>query len=232
VETYVRAVAGTQQELVWTQGHNLQPKPAHKRYVPDCFGGHRIPLYSYWLKQVGDDLRRQMVAHEVFARVPALDPERVFLEYAPLPFWHSSVLEDEPAEFDLYAMNWRTAMGGVGSGTVPATNVWLLEAAERDPYFAHILINAATARRRNLADGQRVCVESPHGRMEGTLKCTQTIHPEVIGTIGCWGHLTDAAVGCGRGPGHFNSLLGSGLRYMGPSTLQAECAARVKVYAI
>ncbi|MCG3170100.1 MAG: Nitrate reductase [Pseudomonadales bacterium] len=232
VETYVRAVAGTQQELVWTQGHNLQPKPACKRYVPDCFGGHRVPLYSYWLKQVGDDLRRQMTAHEVLARVPALDPERVFLEYAPLPFWHSSVLEDEPAEFDLYAINWRTAMGGVGSGTVPATNVWLLEAAERDPYFAHILINAATARRRNLADGQRVCVESPHGRMEGTLKCTQTIHPEVIGTIGCWGHLTDAAVGRGRGPGHFNSLLGSGLRYMGPSTLQAECAARVKVYAI
>ncbi|CAB1368452.1 molybdopterin-dependent oxidoreductase [Denitratisoma oestradiolicum] len=230
VETYVRAVAPQDEALVWKQGHNLKSKPAFKRYVPDCFGGHRIPLYSNWLKQVGDDLRRNMEAHDVFAKVPGLDPERVFFEYAPLPFWHPSVIENELPEFDLYAINWRTAIGGVGAGTVPATNAWLLEAAERDPYFARILINSSTARKKNLDDGQRVCVESPHGRIEGLLKYTETIHPEVLGTIGCWGHITDAAVAKGRGPGNFNSLLGRGLKYMGPSTLQAECAARVKIY--
>jgi hypothetical protein len=76
-----------------------------------------------------------------------------------------------------------------------------------------------------------VHVESPHGRIEGVLKCTETIHPEVLGTIGCWGH-TDAAIAKGRGPGNFNSLLGRGLRYMGPSTLQAECTARVRIRAV
>ena len=104
------------------------------------------------------------------------------------------------------------------------------EATERDPYFTRIMINSATARKKGLSDGARVCVESPHGRIEGTLKFTETIHPEVLGTIGCWGHRTEASVARGRGPGNFNSLLGSGLQYMGPSTLQAECAARAKIY--
>lgn len=62
------------------------------------------------------------------------------------------------------------------------------------------------------------------------LDVSQADHPEVVGTIGCWGQLTDASPAKGRGPGHFNSLLGRGLKYMGPSTLQAECAARVKIY--
>lgn len=230
IENYVRQIMPQDEELIWKQGHNLRTKPAYKRYAPDTFGGHRIPLYSYWLKQVGDDLRRNMDEAEVFSKVPALDRERVLFEYAPLPFWHPSVLESEPSEFDLYVINWRTAISGVGAGTVPATNVWLLEAAERDPYFSRILLNSATARRKKLADGQRICVESPHGRIEGTLKCTETIHPEVVGTIGCWGQLTGSSAAKGRGPGHFNSLLGRGLKYMGPSTLQAECAARVKIY--
>lgn len=232
VETYVRGVAGKQENLIWNQGHNLKPKPAYKRYVPRCFGGHRIPLYSYWFKQVGDELRRNMLEHDVFSKASGLDPDRVLFEYAPLPFWHSSVLEFEPPEYDLYAINWRTALTAVGSGTVPATNVWLLEVAERDPYIGYILMNTVTARHKGLIDGQRVCIESPHGCMEGVLKCTQTIHPEVVGTIGCWGHLTDASVGKDRGPGHFNSLLGSGLRYMGPSTLQGECGARVRVRSL
>jgi len=230
VETYVRQMAPDDEEKIWKQGHNLRTKPAYKRYVPDTFGGHRIPLYSYWLKQVGDELRHNMEDKQVFAKVPALDPERLYLEYQPLPFWHESVLASEPADFDLYAINWRTAMSGVGAGTLPATNAWLLEATERDPYFARILLNSATARRKKLSDGQRVCVESPNGRIEGLLKCTETIHPEVVGTIGCWGQLTDASPAKGRGPGHFNSLLGRGLKYMGPTTLQAECAARVKIY--
>ncbi|MBK6554149.1 MAG: molybdopterin-dependent oxidoreductase [Rhodocyclaceae bacterium] len=232
VACYVKAMAPDEEALVWQQGHNLKPKLAWKRYVPGCFDGHRIPLYSTWFKQIGDTLRQNMSASEVFAKAPGLDPERVFFEYAPLPFWHPSVIEEEPSEYDMYVINWRTAMAGVGSGTVPATNVWLLEAAERDPYLSRILINSATARNKKLADGQRVHVESPHGRIEGVLKCTETIHPEVLGTIGCWGHYTDAAIAKGRGPGNFNSLLGRGLRYMGPSTLQAECTARVRIRAV
>lgn len=231
VESYVRSVAPDDEELVWKQGHNLQPKPAAKRYAPDCFGGHRIPLYSYWVKKVGDDLRRNMEVAGVFLKAPGLDAERVFLEYSPLPFYYPSVLESEPPEFDMYAINWRTSISGVGAGTLPATNAWLFAAVEQDPYFSRILINAATARQKNLKDGQRVCVESAAGRIEGILKCTQTIHPQVIGTIGCWGHSTKGAVSRGRGPGNFNQLLGNGLKYMGPSTLQAECGARVKVYA-
>jgi anaerobic selenocysteine-containing dehydrogenase len=157
--------------------------------------------------------------------------ERIYFEYTPLPFWHPSVLAEEPAEFDLYVINWRTPIAVVGSGTAPATNAWLMEIAERDPYFTRILLNSQTARRKGLADGTTVWVESPHGKMKGRLKVTETTHPEVIGTLGCCGHYTPHAVSRGKGPGNFNALLGAGMRYMGPSSLQVECAARAKIYA-
>lgn len=57
------------------------------------------------LKQVGDDLRRNMEAAESFAKVQALDPGRVYFGYTLLPFWYPSVLESDPPKFDLYAIN-------------------------------------------------------------------------------------------------------------------------------
>lgn len=229
VRAYVHASARDDEALVWKQGHNLRRIPPHKRYMPDCLGGLKFPFYMSWLLDVRETLRKNMDEHRVFEKV-GLEEDFVFFEYAGLPFWHESIIEHEPPEFDLYVINWRTPIAAVGAGTVPATNAWLLEVAERDPYLAKILINTKTARSKGLRDGEQVCVESPHGKMTGTLKCTETIHPEVIGTIGCWGHRTDAAVAKGRGPGNFNALLGSGLKYMGATTLQVETAARAKIY--
>lgn len=229
VEDFIGRCNGADQERVWKEGHSLQRIPASKRYLPTCLGGYRLPFYSVELMKTGDGLRSYMEKHNAFQ--DTVFDERMFFEYAPLPFWHPSVIEEEPAEFDLYVINWKTSLGTVASGTLPATNAWLMELAERDPYATKILLNRETARVKGLRDGEVVWVESPHGKMKGRLKVTETIHPEVIGTIGCFGHYTDHAVGKGRGPGNFNALLGSGLRYMGPSSLQAETAARAKIYA-
>lgn len=229
VRAYVSANAGEEEAKVWEQGHNLRRIPLQKRYRPDCLGKLRFPFYMSWLLDVRDTLRKRMDENKVFEQVK-LDEEFVFFEYAALPFWHESIIEHEPPEFDMYVINWRTAVAAIGAGTVPATNAWLLEVAERDPYLTKILINTKTAKNKGLRDGEQVCLESPYGKMKGTLKFTETIHPEVIGTIGCWGHSTDAAVAKGRGPGNFNALLGTGLKYMGATTLQVETAARAKIY--
>lgn len=231
VRAYVCSNAGKEEAKVWQQGHNRRRIPPHKRYMPDCLGGLKFPFYMSWLLDVRETLRKNMDEHRVFEKV-GLDEDFVFFEYAGLPFWQKSIIEHEPPEFDLYVINWRTPIAAIGAGTVPATNAWLLEVAERDPYLAKILMNTKTARKKGLRDGEQVCVESPHGKMTGTLKCTETIHPEVIGTIGCWGHRTDAAVAKGRGPGNFNALLGSGLKYMGATTLQVETAARARIYMV
>ena len=228
-ETFVARCGGVDQELIWKQGHNLQRIPVPKRYLPTCLDGFRLPFYSVWLMKTGDRVRDYMEKNNAFQHT--VFDEHMFFEYAPLPFWHPSVIEEEPAEFDLYAINWKSSLGTAASGTLPATNAWLMEIAERDPYATRILLNAATAKRKGLQDGTMVWVESPHGKIKGRLKVTETIHPEVIGTIGCFGHYTDHAVGRGRGPGNFNVLLGSGFRYMGPTSLQAETAARAKIYA-
>ena len=230
VEDYVACFGGSDQERIWREGHNLRRIPVPKRYLPTCLNGYRLPFYNMWLMKTGDRLKALLAKHDAFREI-GLD-ERIFFEYAPLPFWHPSVLVEEPPEFDLYVINWRTSIAVVGNGTVPASNAWLMEIAERDPYATRILLNAATATRKGLEDGTMVWVESPHGKIKGRLKVTETIHPEVIGTIGCAGHYTPHAVGRGKGPGNFNSLLGSGFRYMGPTSLQTECAARAKIYAV
>ena len=229
VEDFIEKFAGPDKERIWREGHNLRRIPPAKRYLPNCLGGYRLPFYNLWMMRTGDRLREVMEKNDAL-RETGLD-ERIYFEYTPLPFWHPSVLAEEPAEFDLYVINWRTPIAVVGSGTAPATNAWLMEIAERDPYFTRILLNSQTARRKGLADGTTVWVESPHGKMKGRLKVTETIHPEVIGTLGCFGHYTPHAVGRGKGPGNFNALLGAGMRYMGPSSLQVECAARAKIYA-
>jgi anaerobic selenocysteine-containing dehydrogenase len=229
VEDYVARCGGADQDLVWKQGHRLRRIPAPKRYLPTCLEGYRLPFYCVWFMTTGARVRDYMEKHNAFQHT--VFDERMFFEYAPLPFWHPSVIEEEPAEFDLYVTNWKSSLGTVASGTLPATNAWLMEVAERDPYVTKILLNRETACAKGLRDGEVVWVESPHGRMKGRLKVTETIHPEVIGTIGCFGHYTDHAVSRGRGPGNFNILLGSGFRYMGPTSLQAETTARAKIYA-
>ena len=231
VRAYVHNYAGGEEELIWRQGHNLKRVPPRKRYLPDCLGGLRFPFYQPWLLEVRDTLKQHMDEAKAWDKV-VFKPETILYEYAAMPFWHESVIENEPPEFDMYVINWRTPIGAVCAGTFPASNAWLQEVADRDPYFGKILINTQTAHGKGLKDGELVCVESAHGSMTGILKCTQTIHPEVIGTMGAQGHVADANVGKGHGTGNFNCLLGSGFKYMGKSSLQTETTARAKIYRL
>lgn len=231
VRAYVHHFAGDEEDLVWKQGHNHHKISPTKRYIPDCLDNLRMPFYQAWFIDVKDRLETKMEAHKVFEKT-GLDRDRIYFEYTGLPFWHQSVIETEPSEYDMYVINWRTPMGAVCAGTLPASNAWLMEIAERDPYFCYIQMNTKAAHAKGLEDGDFICVESPHGKMTGILKCTETIHPEVIGTQGLFGHKTKGAAKGKRLPGHFNSLLGSGIKYMGPSSLQAETAAKAKVYKI
>ncbi len=227
LDEYLAALGSEEAALVRRQGHNQRRVPPGKRYLPDCMDGLRIPFYNLWLMDKARRLRAMVERHDVFAHT-ALD-ESIFYEYTPLPFWHPSVVASEPAEYDLYAINWKSALSTAGAGTVPATNAWLMEVVERDPYIGRIMINRRTARARGLDDGDRVCVESRYGRMYGTLKLTESIHPEVLGTVGCFGHVAGHSAENGRAHSSFNVLLGSGYAYGGPTSLQAETTARVRI---
>jgi anaerobic selenocysteine-containing dehydrogenase len=50
-----------------------------------------------------------------------------------------------------------------------------------------VVINSETAKKKNLRDGDRVCLESRYGKTGGRLRLSELIHPEVLGVPGNYG---------------------------------------------
>jgi anaerobic selenocysteine-containing dehydrogenase len=69
-----------------------------------------------------------------------------------------------------------------------------------------IALNAKTAARLGIRDGDEVWVESPYGKTKATVRVTEGIHPEVVGWqhgFGHWG-FGKVARGNGTADGQFN----------------------------
>lgn len=154
-------------------------------YYHHPMGKTRIPLYFEHLKAAGDSLRANL--EKVGAAVPGWDMEDYYFHFQPLIHWKPTHLDAAPKEMDLFIVNWKTPFVQFGlAGNVE--NPWFHEIATQfDPYQMTILINRETARKRGLADGDKVLVESQWGKMEGVLKLTELIHPEAIGVAGNFG---------------------------------------------
>ncbi len=93
---------------------------------------------------------------------------------------------EAPPEYDLYVINWKTNFRIHGTGS-NIENAWLKEIRESDPYETYVVINSETAKKKNLRDGDRVCLESRYGKTEGRLRLSELIHPEVLGVPGNYG---------------------------------------------
>jgi anaerobic selenocysteine-containing dehydrogenase len=86
-----------------------------------------------------------------------------------------------PAEFDMWAINWKTPMAPFFCGDTHG-NVWLHETMKTwDPYEYSIWINSATAAKKGIQEGDTIVVESQWGKTQGTARVTELIHPDVIG---------------------------------------------------
>jgi len=87
-------------------------------------------------------------------------------------------------------------------------NPWLVDLAKRNGKVFTIGINADTARKKGIRDGDRILLETAEGkRAEGVARLTEGIHPECLsvpGVLGRWavGNKVDRGMGV-----HFNSLL-------------------------
>ncbi len=106
-------------------------------------------------------------------------------------------LPDE--RYPLYLINWKEA-----SHTHSRTqnNPYLLELQG----WNQLMINAATATRLGIRDGDEIWVESPVGKARAIARVTQGIHPEVVGWQHGFGHwaLGRRARGKGTADGMFN----------------------------
>ena len=127
----------------------------------------------------------------------------------------------------MYGINYRHALN---YGSLNMEIPYLDHASYENPYAYNIQINAETARRKGLKDGDRVILESETGgRTEGTIKLMQSIHPQVIAVNACAGHYSPTMpVARGKGT-HFNDLLRMDKDHIDPVAFSLEAAARLRI---
>ena len=174
---------------VQREGHLVkwQPKKTHYTYYYYPDNQTRHEFYIMNLKHTADRLRANLEKHGV--KFPGVaDQERdVFRFYNPVPFWTGSPeLDDIPPEYDLWAMNWKSPYFSSDVGGCIG-NPWLAEVYKKDPWEAVICLNAATAARKGLKDGDWVKVSSRYGSVEGQVRTSQLFHPDAVGISGGYG---------------------------------------------
>jgi anaerobic selenocysteine-containing dehydrogenase len=108
---------------------------------------------------------------------------------------------------------------------------WLDEASKLNPYTYNVTMNAETAKKKGLHDGDLICIESAYGRkVTGFLKTMQGQHPETVAIAACsggWARGQPIAYGKGT---NFNILLESDFRHVCPVCFNQETAVAIKVY--
>ena len=173
-------------------------------YFPDNQTRH--PFYLMGLKEVGDKLKADLLKHDI--EFPGVeDMDHIFDLYRPIPHWVESSEYSAPQQgYDLWAINWKTPYIGNDAGNLTG-NPWLAEVYAKDPWESVILVNPATADRKNLGDGDMVIVESRYGKIEGRLRVSELFHPDAVGVGGSYGLGTRQSNPLNRMGPQFNALL-------------------------
>lgn len=137
----------------------------------------------------------------------------------PLPVYQPR--EWQPTtEFPLYLINWKEA-SHTHSRTM--NNPWLMELKGNNP----LVMNAKTAGRLQIKDGDEVWVESPYAQAKAVVKLTEGIHPEVVGWQHGFGHWAMGRVAKGKGT-NTGQFLPTKSDSLAGQSLNKECCVRVR----
>lgn len=216
----VKSLFGSEYDWEWFKKHGFLRWPkkveeAYWRYFVDA----RVPIYLEYLLDI--DGRMREIARQTGLEI---DCSR----YSPLIEWYpSSIHSVDKAGYDLYCFSYRDILH-TGSHTIEQP--WLDEASRMNPYTYNITINADTAKKMGLKDGDTIEIESVYGRkIRGTIKLMQGQHPQTIGIAACSGHWA-RGMPIARGKGtNYDQLMEIDLKHMDPICLNIETAVRVKV---
>ncbi|MCL1791629.1 MAG: molybdopterin-dependent oxidoreductase [Peptococcaceae bacterium] len=202
-------------------------------YQPD--NQTRTPIYYISLLRNANRLKENLEAAGLSA-VPGWEGDmEYFLEaFTPIPKWMTCPEFNPPPEYDMWAINWKTPMAPFFCGDTFG-NVWLNETFKKfDPYEFAIWINTATAEKKGIKDGDKVCVESRYGKTEGIVKVTELIHPEVLGFPSGHGAASSKANPITAEGPYFNVLcnIDEKNRAVDPLTAGVESGPAVKIYKV
>ncbi len=188
---------------------------AYWRYFIDA----RHPIYLEYMIDIGERVKE--VTQELGLEID-------LNQYNPLISWFPCTIHrlEEP-NFDLICFSYRDILH-TGSHTMQQP--WLDEASQMNPYTYSITLNAGTARKKGLKDGDLIEVESnTGGKVRGTLKTLEGQHPQTMGIAACSGHWAKGMpVARGKGT-NYDTLMANDLQHVDPVSLNIETAARVRV---
>jgi len=144
----------------------------------------RHPMYDEHIRYSRDRMKNLCTEHNV--SIPGWDMDEWEKYFQPLPYWFTTSDWNAPDDYDLLAVNWKTAARSFGTSGLD-DNALIQEIKQFDPEIGFMLINSETAKRKGLKDGDRVCCESLHGSLDGTIKATELIHSDAVGFAGNFG---------------------------------------------
>jgi molybdopterin-containing oxidoreductase family molybdopterin binding subunit len=222
-DTELKCNFGPERGLDWFKEHGLIKWPKRPEEVYwRAFVDVRVPIYWDFMPRLADQI-------DAITAPRGLTMPRDY--YAPLPDFLPCTSHGEGHDgFDLYAFYYRDTLH---TNSYTTENPWLDEAARLDPFSYTVAINAATARRKGLADGQPVWIETESGRrVKGRLKLTQMVHPDGIGIGGCHGHWGEGMPVAKDKGVFFNGLLDLDWEHVSPVNLNLDLCARVRLVPV
>jgi anaerobic selenocysteine-containing dehydrogenase len=156
----------------------------------------RLPMYMNQLVRVGKQLKGNL-KQAGLSTIPGWKPEDMdfwWKAFVAVPAWvETTEFAAHDSEYDLWAFNWKTPGFPFYCGDTYG-NVWLNQTMKTfDPYEFNILLNADTAKKKGLRDGDTIVVESHYGKTQGTLKTTQLIHLDAVGIAASHGARSNMA---------------------------------------
>jgi molybdopterin-containing oxidoreductase family molybdopterin binding subunit len=219
---WIKSQCGEEHGLDYFREHGYYTSPVTRgarAAYPRVFHEARIPLYLEHFLDAGEAVKQFTDSRGI-----AWDTS----DYTALVDWKPCLTSAEaPAEFDLWVVNQKLPFM---SYSHTGENPWLTDLAARNTKVFTIGINAATAARKGIADGDAITLETPDGRTaDGVARLTEGLHPDCLnvpGVLGRW------AVGNPRGRGrgiHFNSLMTYSFERMDPVAAALDACIKVRV---
>jgi molybdopterin-containing oxidoreductase family molybdopterin binding subunit len=218
-DRWFKSYCGQEHGLAYFLKHGyckVGKRTAEQSY-PRAFNKGRIPLYLEHFIGAGEDVKKFTEEHHI-----PWDTS----DYIPLMEWRPCPAHGEsPPEYDLFVVNQKLPFLNY---SFTSENPWLMDLAERNSKVFPVGINAETARRKGIGEGDEIELETPGGKQaRAVARLTQGVHPECLavpGILGRWVTSNDRIKGKGV---HFNSLVEYTVDRL--DTLSAALDACVKV---
>ncbi|MFQ5682531.1 MAG: molybdopterin-dependent oxidoreductase, partial [Candidatus Binatia bacterium] len=200
-------------------GFIISGRKTVKEAYPRIFLTPRIPIYLEYFLDAGEEIRKVAAGLGIEWDTDDYQP---LVDWKPCPDYSTS-----QAEYDLFVVNFKLPFHSL---SYTSHNGLLAELSEKNPDAYSVLVNADTAQKRGIRDGDRVRLESGEGyQAEGQVLVSKCIHREVIGIAGCFGRKSKGlALSQGKGV-HFNTFLPHSLERIDSLSAALDSCVRVRM---